>query len=145
MLTSKDLAKNLFDYFIENGFSERQIFLRNNTLEINIHGSLFVGFKLDKKTELSVLLESSFLDNGYWDFVSNGGVDEFYKFISNEARIERVQSRDFLKEISIDKCDGKYRYRAEINSEDAGRVFRTVFNECIRPAMYYLREHSDKI
>ncbi len=145
MLTSKDIAKNLFDYFIERGFSEKQIFLKDSVSEIRIYGSLFVGFKLNQKRELAVSIESSFLDKGYSDFISNEGVDEFYKLISDEARVERAQCRDFLKDISVERRDGKYNYCAQINSDDANQVFRAVFNECVRPAMYYLRTHSDKI
>lgn len=145
MLTSKDLAKSLLNYFTERGFSEKQIFLRDNFSEIRIYGSLFIGFKLNPKRELSVLLESSFLDKEYLDFVSNGGIDEFYKLISETARTERAQCREFLKDIVMDGSAGKYKYRAQINSDDANQVFSAVFNECVRPAMYYLRRYGDKI
>ncbi len=145
MLTSENLAKSLFDYFAERGFSEKQIFLRENISEIRIYGSLFVSFRLNQQKELSVLLESSFLDKDYLNFVSNGEIDKFYNSISNEARVERANYREFLKEISVDRSDGKYKYCAQVNSNDARQVFYAVFNECIRPAMYYLRTRSDKI
>ena len=146
MFTAVDLAKCLFDYFKERGYSERPVSLRMDPLSVGILGSVLVTFGLcSDGSEVSVLLESGFLDEGYLGFVLNGGVDTFYKMVSDEARADRAKYSGFLRDLSVSLRDGRYEYRFTPAGADAAQLFRAVFNECIRPALHYARTRGDKI
>ena len=147
MFAATDLAKCLFDYFKVRGYSEPQVFMRPDPpTSVCLPGAVSVTFKLPSgSSELLVLLESGLLDDGYINFMSNGKVDDFYKSISEEARDDRARYSTFLRGGSVTKKGDKYQYRCLLNTFDVEQVFHAVFNECIRPALYYARSHGGKI
>ncbi len=146
MFTTADLAKCLFDYFVGRGYSKRQVFLRSNPSGVDLPGSIFVTFDLPADgSEVFVSLESNALGNGYLSFVSNGGVDDFYKSVSKEAKADRTKHSCFLSGLSVVLQGDQYIYRARYDVKRADKLFRALFNECIRPALYYARTHGDKI
>lgn len=147
MFVAADLARCLFDYFKGRGYSEPQVFLRADTLtSVCLPGAVSVTFKLPPgSSELLVLLESGSLDEGYIPFMSNGGVDDFYKSIPQDTIDDRARHSAFLHGEGVTKKGDKYQYRCLLNTRDLESVFHAVFNECIRPALYYVRVHGGKI
>jgi len=145
VFTAADFAKRLFDRF-GSFYSESRVFLRSDSSSVCIHGHILVTFSLSSdKSELLVLLDSNSLDGGYVSFVSNGGVDEVYGVVSQEARDDRAKTSRVLRDASVVFDGGKCKYRCSLNTRDADMAFRAVFNECIRPALYYARKRGDKI
>ncbi len=146
MFTAADLAKCLFERFDERMYHNGQIFLRSETASAGIPGNILVTFKLlSSSSRLLVLIESSSLDKEYVSFMSNGGIDEVYKSVSENARNDLAKHAGFLRGESFAMKGDKCQYECSLSTEDVGEASRALFNACIRPALYYVRKCGGKV
>ena len=144
MFTGNDLTIELRNYFISQGYSVSIFSYDEKSKIIDIADKLSLSFDItnERPPKINVTLDSPRLNNSYSEFISN--LEDFYESNLKFAQPHYNQFAERIKNPKLKSLSDKFIWECTPSSENVSEVFESVFDACIRLALYIVMKPESR-